>query len=102
MRNTTPAHFPLKYWFSASGNGERGQIFEAFAAGHAPSPVRIEGLGHFARDDLFMDEKGSAARRRPKAAGEACLPYVEPAVEDAVPPQMGPSRRSSRLSERTG
>ena len=29
------------------------------------------------------DEKGPAARRRPKAAGEAYLLYVEPAVEGA-------------------
>src|SRR6185295_9851700 len=29
------------------------------------------------------DEKGSAARRRPKAAGEAYLLYVEPAAEGA-------------------
>src|SRR6185295_20000035 len=29
------------------------------------------------------DEKGPAARRRPKAAGEAYFPYVEPAVEGA-------------------
>src|SRR6185295_5918465 len=29
------------------------------------------------------DEKGPAARRRPKAAGEAYFPYVEPAAEGA-------------------
>src|SRR6185295_983118 len=40
------------------------------------------------------EEKGPAARRRPKAAGEAYFPYVEPAVEGATK-QMGPYPRSS-------
>ncbi len=35
-------------------------------------------------------EKGPAARRRPKAAGEAYFLYVEPAAEGAVPPQIEP------------
>ena len=30
-----------------------------------------------------VGEKGSVARRRPKTAGEAYFPYVEPAVEGA-------------------
>src|SRR6185436_9350958 len=35
------------------------------------------------RDTGESDEKGPAARRRPKAAGEAYFLYVEPAVEGA-------------------
>jgi hypothetical protein len=38
-------------------------------------------------------EKGSAARRRPKAAREAYSLYVERAAEGAALPQTAPYRR---------
>src|SRR5678815_857594 len=50
----------------------------------AEAPSELPSLsGSLSEKPSQSDEKGPAARRRPKAAGEAYLLYVEPAVEGA-------------------
>ncbi len=64
QRQAIPAHFTLKYWFSAPPDGEIERVLDAFAATHARTAVRVGGLGHFDRDVLFVEVTLSEPARR--------------------------------------
>ena len=64
QRQAIPAHFTLKYWFSAPPDGETERVLDTFGATHARTPVRVGGLGHFDRDVLFVEVTLSEPARR--------------------------------------
>jgi hypothetical protein len=89
-----PAGFDQREFFLVGGDGWTEAVlpFERTSSrprrSSAPPRTQLE------------RREGSSCEAAPKAAGEAYFLYVEPAVEGAVPPQLGPYPRSSPSTSR--
>lgn len=64
QRQAIPAHFTLKYWFTAPGGDTVERVLDDFARTHARASVGVGGFGHFERDVVFVDVQLSDPARR--------------------------------------